>query len=69
MDLVDCQDTVRCYTTEDYYLCMRVMYFCCCSVRCYSPVAAAAVLQLAAAVRHRVPGDKICCCGCYILQQ
>ena len=34
----------------------------CCSVCCYAPfVAAAAVLLLPAAVRHRVPDGQICC--------
>ena len=38
------------------------MYFCCRSL-CYYTFAAAAVLLLAAAVLHRVPDGKICCCG------
>ena len=34
---------------------------CCCSVCCYADAVAAAVLLLPAAVRHRVPDDKIYC--------
>ena len=35
----------------------------------YPAVAAAAVLLIVAAVRPRVPGDTICCCGLFNLIQ
>ena len=59
LDLIDCNYTtelyaaVRCTSTYLYtsYTCQ--VFCCCCSVCCYT----------AAAVRHRVPDGKNCCCG------
>ena len=46
------------------YLYVPVTYFRrCCSASCYRAVAAAAVLLLAATVRHREPDDAIHRCG------
>ena len=69
--MVSEQGTWTCYILIILYdAVVRLVYVNTCNVflllllLCYYPsVATAAVVLFAAAVRHRVPGDTICCCG------
>ena len=60
LNLIDCNLyywVVRCCTTYEHvfvYTCH--VFCCCCSVCCYTAV-------VGAAVRHRLPDGKNCCCG------
>ena len=69
LDLTYYSCTVHYCTTYEYIRTSDVFVYTClfptaaAAVCCYTAVAEAAVLLLAADVRHRVLDGKVCCCG------